>query len=86
MRRGEGVIERGRDREREIERDRRKREGVRERGMPQSELVVTQLVLRHHPHHTTPTCVSTPGEHGVVASIGILSHDRAYNKLGGRDT
>ena len=40
----------------------------RERGMPPSELVVMQLVMRHHQHHRTPTCVDTAEEHAVVAS------------------
>ena len=39
-----------------------------ERGMPPSEFVVMQLVMRHHPHHKTPTCVDTAGDHAVVAS------------------
>ena len=30
----------------------------RERGMPPSELVVMQLVMRHHQHQRMPTCVN----------------------------
>ena len=48
--------------------------------MPTSELVVMQLVIRHHQHHRTPTCTDTAGEHAVV-----LSHERSCNKQRGRD-
>ena len=42
--------------------------GERERGMPPSELVVVQIVMRHHQHHRTPTCVDTVREPAVAAT------------------
>ena len=47
--------------------------------MPPSELVGIQLVMRHHPHHRTPTCVNTAGEHAVVAPASRAMNVHATN-------
>ena len=50
-----------------------------ERGMPPSELVGMQLVMRQQQHHRTPTCVDTAGEPAVAASASWATKEHAKN-------